>query len=169
MALSHIGSDWDDISKVLQDAAIRTIIGFKADPAGDQHLSSYSSSSSVGSCFQVSSLGSSYKHYMLWQNSQEEAVLTIQGVLADTYLSPVAGQDIKSLSRSYQSAKIVCNPTNTMFDNAMKAIVNIEAFMCCHYDPVEGTALISRFSDDEPILPWQRQHQLRNEIGKLTW
>ncbi|KAK0451448.1 hypothetical protein EV421DRAFT_1898420 [Armillaria borealis] len=22
---------------------------------------------------------------------------------------------------------------------------------------------------DEPRLPWQRQHQLRNEIGKLTW
>ncbi|KAK0493765.1 hypothetical protein EDD18DRAFT_1107753 [Armillaria luteobubalina] len=91
-SLSHIGSEWEHVSKALQDSAICTnIVKLKADPARDQHLSSYYMSSIIGQKFQVSSFGSDHKHYLLWQDSQEEAVLTVQGILVNAYIPPVIG------------------------------------------------------------------------------
>lgn len=53
----------------------------------------------------------------------------------------------KSLSKVYQSVKIVASPSDTVFEKALKLIVNIEGFMSRHYSQMEGTAIISRFGD----------------------
>ncbi len=57
-------------------------------------LARFHDAAMVGAKFTVDSLGSDHRHYLLWSKSQEEAVLNVQGVIAEAYIPPITNTNM---------------------------------------------------------------------------
>ncbi len=57
-------------------------------------LSRFSDAGAVGSNFKVDSLGSKHRHYLLWSKTQDEAVLNVQGIIAEAYIPPITNTNM---------------------------------------------------------------------------
>lgn len=53
----------------------------------------------------------------------------------------------KSLSKVYQSIKIVSSDDDKQFNDALRAIDRIESFMARHYSPMEKKSIIDKVGD----------------------
>ncbi|KAK0242407.1 hypothetical protein EDD85DRAFT_785530 [Armillaria nabsnona] len=144
MALSYLGCNWDDMQALIK--AMQPDIC----PSGNTiakhlqtwafQLSRFHDAATIGAKFTVDSFGLDQQHYLIWTKTQEEAILNVQGIIAEAYIPPITNTNMKSLSKAYQSIKIISSEDDTQFTNALHAIDRLENFMSCHYSPMKKKA-----------------------------
>lgn len=111
MSLSYIGCDWEDMKQLIVKLnpgqcihlALRRInprtSGLTANMKWNQRhmrnhpsqLGRFANLSIVSSELQVTSTGLDRMQYLVWTDGTEEAVLNVQGILAEAYLPPICG------------------------------------------------------------------------------
>ncbi|KAK0452792.1 uncharacterized protein EV420DRAFT_1482091 [Desarmillaria tabescens] len=137
----HDGCNWDNIKKLVCPMQLDLLQSNKAMikhlQMKSSQLAQFDDIGKLGNSLTVDSLSSTHTHYLLWANSQEEAVLNIQGVLAEVYIPPITTAEMKSLTKAYQSMKIVALEDDKQFASALHAIDNIENFMMRHSSPMD--------------------------------
>ncbi len=61
----------------------------------ETQLSQFNNFVVLGNGLVVDSLGSEHTYYLLWADREEEAVLNIQGILAEAYIPPIASSKVQ--------------------------------------------------------------------------
>ncbi len=126
-------------------------------------LSRFSDTGAVGSNFKVNSLGSKHRHYLLWSKTQDEAVLNMQGVIAEAYIPPITNTNMWELScfhycqhwsppenwfLKHISRSRSCQPQMTFNSQTLYTpSVDSRIFMVCHYSPMEGNGITAMVGD----------------------
>ncbi|PBK94468.1 hypothetical protein ARMGADRAFT_1029550 [Armillaria gallica] len=153
MSLSYIGCDWEDMKQLI--VKLNPDLTAKAK-WNQQHLGRFADLSIVSSELQVTSTGLDWMQYLVWTDGTEEAVLNVQGILAEAYLPPICGSPIKTLTKSYQSMKIVGVKDDDLFKDALKAIDNIKSFMARHHPDLTSTVLKNAPIEPDRTLDGER-------------
>ncbi len=58
-------------------------------------LSQFDDMTIIGNSLVVNSVGVEHVHYLLWVDGEDEAVLNMQGLLAEAYVPPIANSKIQ--------------------------------------------------------------------------
>ncbi|PBK82435.1 hypothetical protein ARMGADRAFT_1038595 [Armillaria gallica] len=128
MALSHLPCNWDDLKTLLlhmlPDIWLPENAMVKHLQMCMSQLVRFHDAAMVRAKFTVNSLGLDHRHYLLWLKSQEEAVLNVQGVIAEVYIPLITNTNIKSLSKVYQSVKIMSSDDDKQFNDTLQLCNN---------------------------------------------